>query len=180
VIDNAKNLNRVRVELEPLSPAKVPAPVATLEDIQKEIARAEQARDAKQKEIARERRQNDYEQRIARLEQERKDKEERQREKREKDRDQRIAQLEQERDRLASDPTALVLPDAMVKWMEEQRIENDRQRRERELDAAIERRLLERQSQVNRVTWRGDNKNPYGMNNGPYGNNWLPAPLRYI
>jgi hypothetical protein len=151
VINNAKNLNRLKVELGPPPPAKAPAPIPTLEDFQKMLAESDQNRDNRQKERARDKRQSDH--------------------------DQRIARLEQERDRMADNPRSLALPDAMLKWMEEQTKDNKRQRKERELDAAVDRRLLERQGQVNGIIWGGNN-NAYGMNNGAYGN-WLPAPTRY-
>jgi hypothetical protein len=153
VINNAKNLNRLKVELGPQPPAKAPTPVPTLEDFQKILAKSDQDRVNRQKERDRDKRQSDH--------------------------DQRIARLEQDRDRKADEPRTLALPDAMVKWMEEQTKDNKGKRREREIDAAVDRRLLERQSQVNGITWGGNNNNAYGMNNGAYGNNWLPAPPRY-
>jgi hypothetical protein len=153
VINHAKNLNRLKVELGSQSPAKTPAPIATREDIQKMLAESDQARANRKRERALDKKQSDH--------------------------DQRIARLEQERDRMADEPKTLALPDAMVKWMEEQTKENERKRRERELEAAVDRRLLERQSQVNGITWGGNNNNAYGMNNGGSGNNWLPTPPRY-
>jgi hypothetical protein len=153
VINHAKNLNRLKVELGSQSPAKTPAPIATREDIQKMLAESDQARANRKRERALDKKQSDH--------------------------DQRIARLEQERDRIADEPKTLALPDAMVKWMEEQTKDSKRKRRERELEAAVDRRLLERQSQVNGITWGGNNNNAYGMNNGGNGNNWLPTPPRY-
>lgn len=152
VFSHVDRVEDLKKKLAP-PPGPPPKPLPTLEDIQKLLAQSNQERDNKEKERERDKRQEAQDRRIARLEQERYSKEN----------ERRVSKT-------------VVLPDVVLEWMEGQRAESERLKMERELDAAVDRKLLDMQRQGNGISWGNNNNNGYGNCNGGYGNNGFPAP----